>query len=83
MADSSLGEANEEDLPLDENLNDRVRHGDPHASSKVSVMGSSAEHIGAKKINSESCEQVNVNSPDMPSVSHKTQDRNHQDGGGH
>ena len=29
-------------------------------SSKASVTGSSAEHVEAKKINSESCEQVNV-----------------------
>ena len=54
-------------------------------------MGSSAEHVEAKKITSESCEQVNVapaelvkeNSPDVPSVPHNTQeDGNHQDGRG-
>ena len=73
-------------------LNDEVRHGDPRASFKASVTGSSAEHVEAKKITSESCEQVNVapaevvkaNSPDVPSVPHKTQeDENRQDGGGH
>ena len=61
-------------------------------SSKASVMGSSTEHIEAKKITSESCEQVNVapaelvkeNSPDVPSVPHNTQeDGNRQDGRGH
>ena len=54
-------------------------------------MGSSAEHVEAKKITSESCEQDNIapaelvkaNSHDMPSVSHKTQGGNRQDGGGH
>ena len=68
--------------PKMKDLNDGVRHGDPHASSKASVMGSSAKHVEAKKITSESCEQVNVapaelvkaNSPDVPSVPHKTQE---------
>ena len=75
--------------PKTKDLNNGVRHGDPHVSSKASVTGSSAEYVEAKKITSESCEQVNVapaelvkeNSPDVPSVPHKTQeDGNRQDG---
>ena len=76
--DSSPGEVNEEDLPQMKGLHHGVRHGDPHASSKVTVMGSGAECVEAQ-ITSEGCGRVDVapaesvkkNSPDVPSVLHK------------
>ena len=48
--ESSLGEVNEEDLPQTKDVDDGVRHGDPHASSKASVTSSSAECTEATTI---------------------------------
>ena len=70
------------DLPQTKDVDDGVRHGDPHASSKAPLTSSSAECAEVKKIVGESCGQVNVapaesvkeNSPDVPSVPHKTQE---------
>ena len=64
------------DLPQTKDVDDGVRHGDPHASSKAPLTSSSAECAEVKKIVGESCGQVNVapaesvkeNSPDVPSV---------------
>ena len=83
----SLGKVNEEDLlPQTKDLNDgvggiedvdnRVRRGDPHASPKEALLVYYAECTGAKKIASKSCRQVKVvvaklvkgNSPDVLSV---------------
>ena len=76
------GEVNGEDLPQTKDVDNGVRQGDPHASSKASLTRSSAECAEVKKIVSESCGQVNVaaaesvkeNSPDVSSVPHETQE---------
>ena len=62
---------------------ERRRRGNPNASADASVTGSSSECAEAKKITSESCEQVNVgtaelvkkNSPDVPGVPHKAREK--------
>ena len=53
--DSSPSKVNEEALPQMKGLHHRVRHGDPHTSSKVTVMGSSTECHVEVQIASESC----------------------------
>ena len=59
---ASAGEVND---PQTKNLDDGVRNGDPQASSKASVMGSSIECIKAKKIANKSCGQVNAAQQDQ------------------
>ena len=76
------GEVNGEDLPQTKDVDNGVRQGDPHASSKASLTRSSAECAEVKKIVSESCGKVNVapaesvkeNSSDVSSVPHETQE---------
>ena len=57
--ESSPGEVNKKTYP-DERPRCHSRTWRPHASSKISVTGSSAECVEAKKIASESCAQVSV-----------------------
>ena len=76
----------EKTYPRRRTFDDRVRHGDPHASSKASLTSSSAKCAEVKKIDSESCGQVNVtpaesfkeNSPDVPSMPHRRSRRSRE-----